>query len=188
MLPDLSASMIGEILDRHVDHTASDRPGDLDVEAPLHTASDRPGDDLDVEAPLLTAPPGFGDEDDVVFPPVKRNRAGRPVNSTKTNVIGLATGVKAFEKKSKHQQQQTVLNMLLKSPLKGKKRRLGDKYDRDDIKDDIKDISSATMNDDIDVGLIFPKLTEGARQKVSSLVSKLKELGGILLSGLWGEN
>ena len=119
----------------------------------------------------------FGDEDDVVFPPLKRKRAGRPVNSMKTNVIGLTTGVKAFEKKSKHQQQNTVLNMLLKSPLKGKRRRLGDKYDRDDIKDDIKDISSATMNDDIDVGLIFPKLTEGARQKVSSLVSKLKELG-----------
>ena len=107
---------------------------------------------------------------------LKRNRAGRPVNSTKTNVIGLATGVKAFEKKSKHQQQNTVLNMLLKSPLKGKRRRLGDKYDRDNIKD-LTDISSAAMNDDIDVGLIFPKLTEGARQKVSSLVSKLKVLG-----------
>ena len=48
--------------------------------------------------------------------------------------------------------------MLLKSPLKGKKRRVGDKYDRDDIKGDINDISSATMNDDIDVGLIFFKI------------------------------
>ena len=66
--------------------------------------------------------------------------------------------------------------MLLKSPLKGKRRRLGDKYDSDDIKD-LTDISSATMNDEIDVGLVFPKLTEGARQKVASSVCTLKELG-----------
>ena len=66
--------------------------------------------------------------------------------------------------------------MLLKSPLKGKRRRLGDKYDRDDIKD-LTGISSATINDEINVGLIFPKLTEGTRQKVASSVSTLKELG-----------
>ena len=66
--------------------------------------------------------------------------------------------------------------MLLKSPLKGKRRRLGDKYDIDDIKD-LTGISSATINDEIDVGLIFPKLTEGARQKVGSSVSTLKALG-----------
>ena len=62
--------------------------------------------------------------------------------------------------------------MLLKSPLKGKRRRLGDKYDIDDIKD-LTGISSATINNEIDVGLIFPKLTEGARQKVGTSSSVL---------------
>ena len=37
--------------------------------------------------------------------------------------------LREFEKKSKLQEQNTVFNMLLKSPLKGKRRRLGDKYD-----------------------------------------------------------
>ena len=103
-------------------------------------------------------------------------KSDRPINSTKTNAIGLTTSVKPFEKKSKLQQQNTVFNMLLKSPLKGKRRRLGDKYDIDDIKD-LTGISSATINDEIDIGLIFPKLTEGARQKVGSSVSTLKALG-----------
>ena len=139
-----------------------DRPG------VLPSPMDRPG---------VLPPPGFVDEDeDIVFPPLKRKRAGRPINSTKTNAIGLTTSVKPFEKKSKLQQQNTVFNMLLKSPLKGKRRRLGDKYDIDDIKD-LTGISSATINDEIDVGLIFPKLTEGARQKVGSSVSTLKALG-----------
>ena len=131
-----------------------------------------------MECPGVLPPSAFADEDDedIVFPPLKRKRAGRPINSTKTNAIGLTTSVKPFEKKSKLQRQNTVFNMLLKSPLKGKQRRLGDRYDRDDIKD-LTGISSATINDEIDIGLIFPKLTEGARQKVGSSVSTLKALG-----------
>ena len=151
-----------------------DHPGDLPprVDRPgvLPPPLDRPGVlPSPMDRPGVLPPPGFVDEDeDIVFPPLKRKRAGRPINSTKTNAmaIGLTTSVKPFEKKSKLQQQNTVFNMLLKSPLKGKQRRLGDRYDRDDIKD-LTGISSATINDEIDVGLIFSKIDIGCETEGS---------------------
>ena len=62
--------------------------------------------------------------------------------------------------------------MLVKSPVRGKKR----KYDSDDIKD-MTDISSATVNPEIDVGLVYKKLTDSAWAKASRAVSVKKQLG-----------
>ena len=101
--------------------------------------------------------------------PQRRKVKGRPRGSKTTGVDGVrlrGCKLKPFNQKTKLDQQNIVLGMIVKSPVRGKKRL----YDDMDIKE-VTDVSTAVLDKDFDIGLAARKLTDGARKKAERAVT-----------------
>ena len=107
--------------------------------------------------------------------PSKLKVRGRPKGSNTTNVIGTRRKgyrVRKFSHKTMIEKENLALKMLVKTPVRGKKR----VYDSDDIKD-FADVSSAVTDDDFDVGLVTRRLSDSARAKVARVVTVKRDMG-----------
>ena len=107
-----------------------------------------------------------------MYLPARRKIRGRHRGSNTTGVSGVRKRgyrVKAFDRKTMLDKQNLVLKMLIKTPVRGKKRI----YDGDDIKD-VTDVSSAVIDDDFDIGLVTVKLTRAAQTRAARVVGVKK--------------
>ena len=67
---------------------------------------------------------------------------------------------------------EIVTNMLIKSPVRGKKRI----YDDIDIYD-INDVSTGVLNSEVDIGLLTTRLSDSARAKATRVISVNRAMG-----------
>ena len=109
---------------------------------------------------------------DLVFPNKVQRVRGRPRGTNTTSVIGLTKRVKAFEKKTRLDKEAVLLQKLVKTPVRNRKR----VFDCDDIKD-ISEVASGIIDQDIDVDLVHKSLTDSARAKVARVISVKRDIG-----------
>ena len=113
----------------------------------------------------MDIPPNIG------FPP-KRKASGRPKNTATTSVIGLRLHKPSpFSKKTDKKKEDVILQKLIKSEVRGTKR----KFEADDLVD-IADVTNSVMNEEFDIKLVGKYFTDGARSKARRLVSVTKKL------------
>ena len=113
------------------------------------------------------------DVNDCVLP-LKIKVSGRPRGSSHTTVIGTRRRghkLKRFNQKTQLEREELAVEMLVKTPVRGKKR----VYDEDDIKD-VTDVPSAVIDKDFDVGLARRKLSACARKRAARVVGIKRQI------------
>ncbi len=107
--------------------------------------------------------------------PQRRKIKGRPRGSRTTGVDGVRKRgykIKSFSEKNNFDKENLVLEMIVKSPVRGKKLQ----YDDIDIKE-VTDVSTAVLDDCFDIGFATRKLTEGGMRKAERVVSVRRQIG-----------
>ena len=100
------------------------------------------------------------------------NESGVDVNDCVLPLkIKVSHKLKRFNQKTQLEREELAVEMLVKTPVRGKK----GVYDEDDIKD-VTDVPSAVIDKDFDVGLARRKLSACARKRAARVVGIKRQI------------